>query len=302
MKYLSILFLISVVGHCSAQHALPAVLPQATIAGTASNTCPSADQIEQAKNISRIGIRSALRDTVVPILDFPSQCPCGGRGSWRRIAYLNMSDPSQLCPSTWRLITTPVRGCGRVVTGTGSCDSTIFPSGGRSYSRVCGRVNGYQKGSPDGFFPSVGGGQDDLEDAYVDGVSLTHGSAGSRQHIWTFTAALYETAGNPATVCSCINTNINWPYQVPSFIGDNYFCATGNPGPGFINSNVYADDLLWDGEGCGPTNACCEFNTPPWFCTTLPQPTTDDLEVRNCHNQAITDEDVIISLIDIRVM
>ena len=39
---------------------------------------------------------------------------------------------------------------------------------------------------------------------------------------------------------------------------------------------------LWDGEGCGPINACCQLNNPPWFCTPLPQPTTDDIELRLC--------------------
>ena len=212
-----------------------------------------------------------------------------------------MSDPSQQCPSSWALTTTPVRGCGRLQNAAGTCDSTIFPSGGRSYSRVCGRINAYQKGTPDALQASIGGNVG-LEGVYIDGVSLTHGAAGSRQHIWSFAAALHENSYNRAVACSCTNTNINWPYQVPSFIGDNYFCATGNRGPGFGLTTVYADDTLWDGEGCGPTNACCEFNNPPWFCNTLPQPTTDNIEVRVCHNQRSGDEDLLVSLIDINVM
>ena len=40
---------------------------------------------------------------------------------------------------------------------------------------------------------------------------------------------------------------------MPSFIGNDYFCESGNPDP---NGNVpvlfYADDPLWDGKGCGP--------------------------------------------------
>ncbi len=35
-----------------------------------------------------------------------------------------------------------------------------------------------------------------LEEAYIDGVSFTRGAAGSRQHIWSFAAALYETDKN----------------------------------------------------------------------------------------------------------
>ena len=43
--------------------------------------------------------------------------------------------------------------------------------------------------------------------------------------------------------CPCTNNNINWPYRIPSYIGNNYFCDSGNPGPGF-SAAVYADDPL----------------------------------------------------------
>ena len=101
-------------------------------------------------------------------------------------------------------------------------------------------------------------------------------------------------------VCACTNTLLSWPYQVPSFVGSNYFCDTGDPDPGFAGGEtLYEDDPLWDGKGCGSTSACCRFNNPPWFCTTLPQPTTDDLELRICLGQAVADEDAVISLVDI---
>ena len=46
------------------------------------------------------------------------------------------------------------------------------------------------------------------------------------------------------------------------------------------NNNYYPDnDPLWDGEGCGPTSICCDFNNPPWFCKTLPQPTSARLKL-----------------------
>ena len=138
-------------------------------------------------------------------------------------------------------------------------------------------------------------------------MSLTHGAAGSRQHIWSFVAAVVENStdfnSNLALVCSCTNADFNWPYQVPSFISNKYFCATGNPGPNAVGSNsVYVDNPLWDGEGCGPTNPCCEFNNPPWFCTNLPQATTDDVEARICSDEIASSEDSIISLIDIYVL
>ena len=119
----------------------------------------------------------------------------------------------------------------------GTCESAIFPFNGQSYSRVCGRINAYQSGTPSAFRPSVLGGNPGLEGVYLEGVSLTYGDAGSRRHIWSFATALFENDPNYQSflqdVCFCTNTNYNWPYQLPSFIGNNYFCATGNPGPGW---------------------------------------------------------------------
>ena len=59
------------------------------------------------------------------------------------IAYLNMSDLSQVCPSGFRLHESGgVRACGRPVSSGGSCASVKFPSNGITYSEVCGRVSG----------------------------------------------------------------------------------------------------------------------------------------------------------------
>ena len=292
----------AVIISCLAEQPLPAILSAQVMN---SSACSAADA-NQARIDTQSMILSILRDTIVPELNRRSfqkpQCACDRSGQWTKIAHLNMSDPNENCPINWSLISTPVRGCGRSSAG-GVCESAIFPSNGQSYSRVCGRVNAYQFGSPSAFEQGVLG-NPGLEGVYLDGVSLTYGDAGSRRHIWSFATALYENNPNYQNelqhVCSCTNTDYNWPYQLPSFIGNNYFCATGNPGPSFTGI-IYSDDPLWDGEGCIATDACCEFNDPPWFCTTLPQPTTENMEVRICHDQGKGDEDAIISLIDIYV-
>ena len=117
-------------------------------------------------------------------------------------------------------------------------------------------------------------------------------------------AVLYETdpSYDSSSNCRCTNTAINWQYQVPSIIGNDYFCDTGNSGPGFQYRFVYSDDPLWDGEGCGPTNACCQLNNPPWFCKTLPQATTDDIELRICNDDSIPNEDTLVTFIEIFIM
>ena len=117
-------------------------------------------------------------------------CGCSNTTGWTRVASLNTSDPSQQCPGEWILQTyssEPRRLCGRGSNGVG-CFSAVYSTYRISYSHVCGRVLGYADYSPDAFFrPQT------IEDRYVDGVSLTHGPPGARQHIWTFAAGLFET-------------------------------------------------------------------------------------------------------------
>ena len=111
-----------------------------------------------------------------------------GDGSWYRVAYLNMTDPSQQCPSAWREYNTSgVRACGRPVSDGISCPATFYTIE-QQYSRVCGRVIGYQVGSPDGFaqFHPV----NSINEAYMDGISITHGYP--RHHIWSYVAGAYE--------------------------------------------------------------------------------------------------------------
>ncbi len=201
--------------------------------------------------------RKRIRDSL-SIDQYTRPCSCGSPG-WTRVAYLNMSDTNQQCPSNWNLTTSPVRGCGRSSTVWTSCDAAIYPVNGRSYSTVCGKIEAYQRGWSWGFLTYT------LDRAYVSGVSVTHGPAGNRTHIWSFVGAESESPStNPSYNCPCTNTNVTWPYQVPSFIRNDYFCDTGNNGL-LIANRYYTKDPLWDGQGCGPNSTCCSFNSPPWF-------------------------------------
>ena len=211
--------------------------------------------------------------------DFNRQCGCDGPSTWTRVAFLNMSDPDHSCPSNWENFTTPIRACaGGIPLYNLSCDSVFYSASGMTYNRVCGRISGYELGYSGAFSELIYGAS--IDSPYVAGVSLTHGSVGSRQHIWTFAAAAGETVYYyPSELCECSSSD-EWPYST-AFVGDDYFCDTSNR-EGFT-------DPLWDGTGCGSNSTCCEFNSPPWFCKTLPQPTMDDLEVRICdHYTPIT--------------
>ncbi len=214
-----------------------------------------------------------------------------------RVANLDMTDHNQNCPDGFRLVsrtTPPLRTCGRP--GPAGCVSTTYPTYGVEYSRVCGRVIGYQDKTPDGFNPYFDNRTLSIDDIYVEGVSLTHRRP--RQHIWTFANALDEIHSN-RYVCPCIRPDLTYTGAVPPFIGQDYFCETGSrQAYSFI---FYPDDPLWDGQGCGGTSTCCEFNNPPWFCKQLPQPTIDDIELRLCGNLHVSNGDSPIEIVEIYV-
>ena len=237
-------------------------------------------------------IRSSNGSAVRVYCDFNRQCGCDGPSTWTRVAFLNMSDPDQVCPNSWNTISSPVRTCGRGLTLSKGCSSVSYSTFGITYSRVCGRILAYHHGIPEAF------NEIRIEQPYLDGVSLTHGSVGSRQHIWSFVDAAGETGFPSTVICACSNINDNWPHST-SFIGNDYFCDTGNHGGPPSSPQFLSDDPLWDGQGCGPYSTCCQFNNPPWFCKTLPQSTTDDLEVRICKD--FSDEDSPIQLLELYI-
>ena len=95
------------------------------------------------------------------------------------------------------------------------------------------------------------------------------------------------------------NINSQTTIDIPSFVGNDYFCKTGVPPGQRFSGMFHVDDPLWDGEGCGPTSTCCTFNDPPWFCKQLPQSTNADLEVRLCYFDTVPIENTSIELIEI---
>lgn len=258
-------------------------------------SCKQILEIHPESEPGNYWIRSSSGNVVLVYCDMNRHC-CGSTGGWMRVAYLDMTDPSQQCPPGFRLITNPKRLCQRA-TAPG-CTSITVATQGVQYCKVCGRVTGYQSASTDAFWPYYLQRSVTLDDVYTDGISITHGQS-PRKHIWTFASAEYEIAANFAS-CPCSRTDTAYTGVVPPFIGNDYFCDTGAP-EGWQFGVLYSDNPLWDGSGCGPTSSCCTFNSPPWFCKQLPQPTTDNIEVRVCTNQAQSDEDVLIEQIELYV-
>ena len=98
--------------------------------------------------------------------------------------------------------------------------------------------------------------------------------------------------------CPC---NAGSTVSVQSFVGNDYFCESGNPQSGWV-SRLYIEDPLWDGEGCGGIEGpCCNVPNIPWFYKVLNSSTTDDIELRACTDQATGDEDVPVGLYEMYV-
>ena len=224
---------------------------------------------------------------------------CGSEGGWMRVANLDMTQPNQECPPGFRNFTASgKRLCGRP--GPGGCVSVKFPTNNNLYSRVSGRVIAYQDKSPDAQCPYTGRHTDKqshtLEEVYIDGVSITHGSP--RQHIWSFVASSLVTSGD-CHGCKCYSQDTVTVTRVP-FIGRKFFCDSGtethDSGTVFHPTNP-----LWDGQGCSQNNGCCTFNNPPWFCSELDQRTSDDIELRLCADEPTHNEDIPIEIIELYV-
>ena len=199
---------------------------------------------------------------------------CGGIG-WRRVVYLDMTDPNTNCPSGWQLTSYSKRTCGRVTTGDLTCNSVNFTVRGGDYTRVCGRIIAYQVNHIDAFEAYHDGVVTTIDGAYVSGVSLTHGHP--RQHIWTFAAGTSEDDYTDDEACPCDATI---SITIPPFVGKDYFCESGvNSGE---TDGFHAGDPLWDGQNCTATSTCCSFNNIPYFTKQLPSPTIDDIEARMC--------------------
>ena len=94
-----------------------------------------------------------------------------------------------------------------------------------------------EKGSTDAFLNTIQERNPGLEGVYIDGVYIDGTVSPSLMELQVHDSIsghllqLYMKPTQPR-VCPCTNTNFTWPFQIPSIISSNYFCDTGNFGPG----------------------------------------------------------------------
>ena len=223
---------------------------------------------------------------------------CGILGYWRRIAHLNTTQGDS-CPSNLRTVTKTTSrqtACGRT-TGPG-CSNLKF-SISNVYRNVCGRVRGYQYGNMDAFGVSATNSAParlSIDTYYVDGVSITQGQP--LRHLWTYAVGVSEQSTSTIYRCPCaVPTNMPQS-NPPQFVNNNYYCESGFPGTR-TSKRVVWEDLLWDGRNCIEGNSCCDRYG--WFHRQVP-PSSDDINVRLCGDEAISNEDVLIDQLEIWVM
>ena len=248
-----------------------------------ANQCP-ADEDRQAT-------RQTLQQTTYNIIqDLDTyvrlSTNCGLGSLWRRVFYLNTSSSDQetsTCPSGWQRITTSsgIRACRRAAS---SCSSTFTNTLNHAYSKVCGRVIGIGLNTPDAFHRRRQ--QRNIERNYLDGVSITHGAAGSRTHIWSLGTG-HPTGRFPNARCPCDSNNRDQAPLPPAEVGENYYC--------------FRSDERWTGENCATSNPCCSFHNPPYFSVQLPESTTDSIELRICFDQNERDETILVLFADLYV-
>ena len=196
---------------------------------------------------------------------------------WRQIAYLDMNNSHASNCTEGFVSRNDPSACVRGSCSPG-CSSVIYHNHNfTTYSKVIGRVRAIPYHSPDGFakygndrphFPT-------LDQNYVDGVSITHGTP--RQHIWTVTFSSNHIALNCST---CFRNK-------PSFVSNHYSCEEL-----LVNCSTVQCRIAGQRQ--------CVANEE-FFYRDLPHATIDDLEVRVCRDETRGNEDISISFLEIYV-
>ena len=198
----------------------------------------------------------------------------------RKVADLNVNvnGTGTRCPPGFKLVHNPF-SCRTIMNGSG-CTSVNYSVPGLSYSYVTGKIIARRFGNPDAFAPftSQHNRGDALDSDYVDGVSLTYGNP--RNHIWTF------AAGIVANNISCGRCNFFKPW----FVGNNFSCEINDV---CDPNSPYCNNPLWDGNQCVGSAA---------FYRELPEPASENIEMRVCRDQDNNDEDILLTLVELYVL
>ena len=196
------------------------------------------------------------------------------------------------CPEGWAKTQVNDIDMCRSPSDNAGCFSTTFKVYGAQYRKVLGMVVGYQKGTPDGFAPYANS-RYGINEPYVDGVSITLITDEGRKHVWSYGCGVASNVDRSRSNCPCSV----YPGQVPpSFVGEYYYCQSGNQGSSTPGNVYYTTYPLWDGVGCDNSrDNCCANVGLPYFYREFPRAEDSDFEVRICCDEAFANEGVLVS-------
>ena len=238
---------------------------------------PSCDYIYQSQALRRSGhywIRSPNGSSVLVYCSITILC--NRRGGWRRVVKLEKyENGSATCFPDLVNNRTNASQCVKNGAARG-CSHTVFPLHNIEYTHICGVVEGYGYGTPDGF--CTGSGIDifrprdnDINGNFVDGISLTYQLQAVKKDLWTYSAASGPclSKSNPPTFL-----NMSYVSYLP-------VSAVGN-----------ATDAT-----C-PTGLTCVDT----FHREFPQPISSSIEMRLCRGQPQYDEEIAVGNVEIYVL
>ena len=195
------------------------------------------------------------------------------------------------CPKGWTKAKANNIDVCRSPSDDAGCYSTTFKVNGEQYHKVFGMVVGYQKGTTDGFAPSTK--RYGINEPYVDGVSITLITDEGRKHVWSYGCGIASNIDRSISNCPCSV----YPGQAPpSFVGEHYYCQSGNQGSGHSTDVYYTTYPLWNGTGCDNIkDDCCANVGLPYFYREFPTVQDSDFEVRICSDGTFANEAVLVS-------
>ena len=191
--------------------------------------------------------------------DMNRTCGNSSTGGWRRVAKLDVNN----CPEGFRSEEIDGLKTCIVIEDEPNCTAILFPYTGMPYSRVCGLVRGYAIGTVDGISRNRRTRGDNINDNYLDGVSVTVND----MHIWSF------VAGD----CMCSYTK---PFMSNDWTCDGIRCMF----------NYTCNEYIWDHRICGE-------QTP--FLKKLPVNTTGAMKVRVCRDEPRGNEDIALTALEL---
>lgn len=135
-------------------------------------------------------------------------------------------------------------------------------------------------------------------DPIVDGVLISHGIFGCT--LWAFRRHKSCYVLQQSFAHALYWSSVPWCCSTIYFIG-NAYCWLQYMWQWISwwtsKWEVLHYTIVWTDEGFTPTNSCgtCFRSRMPWFCKSLPLPTTDFNELHICYNQPASKEKPNIS-------